>query len=325
MDLTPSPAQQDIAQSTAEYLSKEVPIARVRAMAAEPSPAVVDDETWSQWAELGFFSLAVPESAGGLGLGLVEEFLVVQQFGRHLTPGPLVSTLLAAHVAHAAGLDELTGRLLGGSERVGLQVGETGFDASAGGLVLSVSPDGATLTEVVATTALASVDPLTRLSRIELGDPVATVHDELLQPRAWVLFSAMLLGVAEATQERSTAYAKVRHQFNQPIGAFQAVKHRCADMVTRCYVARAQLHLAGVFVAAGRPDARFQAASALILALDAARENSVVNVQNHGGIGFTTEHDAGVFVKRVVALEAASGSPADRVNAVIEPRRTIFA
>jgi alkylation response protein AidB-like acyl-CoA dehydrogenase len=78
-------------------------------------------------------------------------------------------------------------------------------------------------------------------------------------------------------------------------------------------------------VAEGRPDARFQAGSALTLALDAARTNTSVNIQNHGGIGFTDEHDSGLMLKRAAALAAATGPEADRVDAVVSPTRTVFA
>jgi alkylation response protein AidB-like acyl-CoA dehydrogenase len=325
MELVATPAQLDIADSTAEYLSKEVPPSRIRDMIATGIDTIVDDDTWRRWAAQGFFSLGLGVAAGGLGLGIVEEFLVVQQFGRHLTPGPIVSSMLATHVANAAGLDDLTAKLLAGTARVGLRVGNTGYDAPAGGLVLSVTRRGAELHEVAQATDVPGIDAATKLGRLVLGECVANIDDELLQLRLWVLQSAMLLGVAEAAQQQSTEYAKVRHQFGQAIGAFQAVKHRCADMVTRCYVASAQLHLAALFVDSGRPDARFQTASALTLTLDAARTNSAVNIQNHGGIGFTAEHDAGLILTRAVALAAAVGPETDRLDAMILPTHTLLA
>lgn len=324
MELIASPAQQDIADSTAEYLTKEMPFSRIRELASGSGPSV-DDATWRGWASMGFFSLGLPESAGGLGLGLVEEFLVVQQFGRHITPGPVVSTMLAARVAHAAGLRPLTGSLLDGSVRAGLRVGDTGYDAEPDGVVLAVGRDGAELHTVTEYTPVAGVDPTLRLSRIGLGKRLAHVPWDSLQLRLWVLQSAMLLGVAEAAQIQSTEYAKVRHQFGKPIGSFQAVKHRCADMVTRCYAAGAQLHLAALYVEEDRPDARFQSGSALTLALEAAKANSTVNIQNHGGIGFTEEHDSGLILKRAAALATAAGSETDRLYAVNSPTSTVFA
>jgi alkylation response protein AidB-like acyl-CoA dehydrogenase len=325
MELIPSPAQQDIADSTAEYLSNEMPLSRVRELAARPGPAVVDDDTWREWASMGFFSLGLPDSAGGLGLGLVEEFLVAQQFGRHLTPGPVVSSTLATRVAHAAGLRTLASALLDGTARVGLRVGDIGYDAEPGGVVLSVGRYGAELHSVADLEPLESVDPTLRLSRLTVGCRLAHESGDTPQLHLWVLQSAMLLGLAEAAQIQSTEYAKVRRQFGRPIGSFQAVKHRCADMVTRCYAAGAQLHLAALHVEEDRPDARFQAGAALTLALSAAGANTTVNIQNHGGIGFTDEHDSGLMVKRAAALAAATGPEDDRLDAVTSPTSTVFA
>jgi len=321
--LTPSPVQQDIAESTAEYLAKEFSISRVRDAALADRESVIDDQTWRRWAELGFLSLGLPDSVGGLGLGLVEEFLVVDQLGRHLTPGPTVSSIVAAHVAHEAGDDELSSAICAGDARVGLRVGAIGYDVEVGRLALSVTRSGAELSPVVEASALKSIDPATRVSRITVGDIVARAAGDSMQLRLWVLQSAMLTGVAEAALEQSTAYAKIRHQFGQPIGAFQAVKHRCADMAVRCYVSSAQLHLAAVAVEERWADARFQSAAALTLALDAARTNVKVNVQNHGGIGFTDEHDAGLIVKRATTLAAAVGAEADRLDAMTAPNLSI--
>jgi len=323
MDLTPSNAQKDIADSVAEYLAAELPIERLRL--ALDSDTMVDDRTWAQWGTMGFFSLGVPESQGGLGLGLVEEFLMFGQFGRHLTPGPLLSTVLAAHVAAEDGDDHLIGRLLAGEERVGLRTGRTAFDARPGGLVLSVSEKATALERVRTLTPVPSVDPTVALAEIEVGEQVAHVDGDALQTRQWVLGAAVLLGLAQATARQSTAYAQVRKQFGKPIGSFQAVKHRCADMLTRCHVAESQLHFAALRVRAGAGDSRVQAAAALQLAIDAARQNTAVNIQNHGGIGFTAEHDAGLYLKRAVSVEASLGAATQWQAVLQEPTRMEFA
>jgi alkylation response protein AidB-like acyl-CoA dehydrogenase len=168
------------------------------------------------------------------------------------------------------------------------------------------------------------IDPLTPVHRVTTGSEMARAVGPALQTRQWILASAYLLGIAEAVERQSSSYAVARKQFGQPIGAFQAVKHRCADMFTRCYVAGAQLRLATLFVEGGRTDARFQSASALTLALTAARENTSVNIQNHGGIGYTHEHDAGLYLKRVVPMAAALGNPAQWLEAVLQQERTVF-
>jgi alkylation response protein AidB-like acyl-CoA dehydrogenase len=324
MRLSPSAAQQDIADSAGEYLTKEFPISLVREAGRSERECVVDESLWRRWADQGFFSLGLPESGGGLGLGLVDELLVVEQFGRHLTPGPTVSSIVAAHVAYEAKQSALARAVVDGRTRVGLRVADTGYDVETGGFALTVTSAGAEIHRVDEVTPLPGIDPITRVSRIAVGDRVTAVEGQHPQLRLWVLQSAMLAGVAQFVQEQSTSYAKVRHQFGQPIGAFQAVKHRCADMAVRCYVAGAQLQLAALAVDEGWPDARFQCAAALALALEAARVNVAVNVQNHGGIGFTDEHDAGLYLKRAAALAAAVGDDSSRVAALTAPNPSIL-
>lgn len=322
MDLTPSHAQVDIADSVAEYLAAEMPIERIR-MILDEFP-MIGDERWSHWASMGFFSLGLPESQGGLGLSIIEEFLMVNQFGRHLTPGPVVATVLATHVAAEVGDADLISRLLGGDERAGLRCGDIAFDAEPGRLVLSVSEQGAVLERVRSVDPHPSVDPTVAVSRVETGEEVARVTGSELQTRHWILGASMLLGLAQATERQSTDYAKARKQFGKPIGSFQAVKHRCADMWSRAYVAESQLHFAALAVNSGRPDGRSQAAAAVQLAVDAARQNTAVNIQNHGGIGFTAEHDAGLFLKRVVSVEASLGSSDQYLSVLREPARKEF-
>jgi alkylation response protein AidB-like acyl-CoA dehydrogenase len=323
VDLTPSNAQRDIADSVAEYLAAEFPIERIRL--ALDGDSFVDDATWEQWASMGFFSLGVPESQGGLGLGIVDEVLMVNQFGRHLTPGPVVPTVLATHLAVETGDDDLIGRLLGGAERAGLRFGVLAHDVRPGGLVLSVTERGAVLERVRSVEPRPSVDPTVALSEIETGEEVARVEGSALQTRHWLLGAAALLGIAQAAERQSTSYAQVRKQFGKAIGSFQAIKHRCADMWSRCYAAESQLHFATLAVSSDRPDARTQAAAALQLAVDAARQNTAVNIQNHGGVGFTAEHDAGLLVKRAVSMEASLAPAEQWLSVLREPAQGEFA
>jgi alkylation response protein AidB-like acyl-CoA dehydrogenase len=104
------------------------------------------------------------------------------------------------------------------------------------------------------------------------------------------------------------AYAKIREQFGQPIGGFQAIKHHCADMAARAEAAYSASVFAALSVVAGRSDATFQAASARIVAADAAIRNAATNIQVHGGIGFTAECDANLFLKRAHLLEKIGGA-----------------
>jgi alkylation response protein AidB-like acyl-CoA dehydrogenase len=117
----------------------------------------------------------------------------------------------------------------------------------------------------------------------------------------------MQLGIADAVRDMSIEYAKQRVQFGKPIGTFQAVKHRCADMAMRSHAATAQTLFAAFHVESRAEDATFQAAAAVLVANKAASSNAADNVQNHGAIGFTVEHDAGLFARRAHMLEHALG------------------
>jgi alkylation response protein AidB-like acyl-CoA dehydrogenase len=120
-----------------------------------------------------------------------------------------------------------------------------------------------------------------------------------------------MAGLAEATCAMSVEYAKEREQFGQPIGSFQAVKHRCADMAARAEAAITQTRWAALTVDASGPDGAFEVEAARVMATRAALTNSEVNVQNHGGIGFTWEHPAHRYVTRARLLELTGGSLAD--------------
>ncbi|WP_302480190.1 acyl-CoA dehydrogenase family protein, partial [Sphingomonas bacterium] len=122
-----------------------------------------------------------------------------------------------------------------------------------------------------------------------------------------LILAATLCGIAGAAAEMAVAYAGMREQFGRPVGAFQAVKHHCANMAL---AARASLDLA-TFAAVAfderRPDAAFQVEAALLLAIEAALGNARLNIQVHGGIGFSDEADPHLLLKRAHALSAVAG------------------
>jgi alkylation response protein AidB-like acyl-CoA dehydrogenase len=161
--------------------------------------------------------------------------------------------------------------------------------------------------EIAAADPLHCVDPSVRLLRVTDASEVARVADERLVTRARLLLAAELLGIAEATLDQSVEYAKDREQFGKPIGVHQAVKHRCADEMVRCWSTRAQLFYAGLLFDAERPEWSMNAAAAITLAREAARLNVAANVHNHGGIGVTAEHTAGNYVKRAHICEKSLG------------------
>jgi alkylation response protein AidB-like acyl-CoA dehydrogenase len=162
------------------------------------------------------------------------------------------------------------------------------------------------------------IDPAYRLVIATVAAGQALPCSDADAARADMLAAAMLAGIAERTLAMSVDYARVRVQYGKPIGTFQAVKHRCADMAVRAEAAWAITALAAVGVDAELSSARFDATAALCVASGAALENARDNIQNHGAIGFTDEHSAQRYLKRAHLLTSLWGTPAQRRTALLE-------
>ncbi|MET8294592.1 acyl-CoA dehydrogenase family protein [Streptomyces sp. NPDC005180] len=257
------------------YGRDALPSAVSSAPAGGAGGAVVDRGLWRELGEAGFFSLRLPESGGGVGLGLPEAVLVFEEAGRALLPGPLVATHLAAGVVPGAA---------SGSAVV------TAFDLG-GPLVAYLGEADAVLgaTGLPAGEPAASVDPLTPLWR---SPGAAGVSPSPYREAGALLTAALQLGSALRTVELAVRYAGEREQFGQPVGAFQAVKHLCAEMLVRAEVART-----AVYAAAVTGDAA-EIAAAKLLADEAAVRGARDCLQVHGGMGFTWEADVHLHLKR---------------------------
>jgi alkylation response protein AidB-like acyl-CoA dehydrogenase len=145
------------------------------------------------------------------------------------------------------------------------------------------------------------------LERARLGASGRTAG-EALAGRCDLLACAYLVGIAEATLAMAVEYAKTRRQFDQPIGAFQAVKHACADMAVRAEAARAQTFYAALALQAGEPRCGDEVAAARLIARRAAIENAKANIQVHGAMGFTQESTAHLYLKRANLMATLNGS-----------------
>jgi alkylation response protein AidB-like acyl-CoA dehydrogenase len=323
MNLEPSTEQLEIAASARAFLSKELPIARLRELGESETDAI-DDATWRRCADLGWLALGLPEEQGGVGLGLPDEVMLFRELGRHLAPGPFRSGVLAARVAGDAGQDDLAGEIASGERRVGMEVDGLGIDVRAGDLMLRIDATSAELLEVAEVSPVRGVDPGVRFGRVTPAASMARVESSTAMDRARVLVAAELLGIIEAVRDMSSAYAQTRTQFDKPIGTFQAVKHRCADMAVAAYATTAELHQAALLVEAGADDASFHAAAAFVLACDGARTSADDNVQNHGGIGFTWEQDSHLYLKRAFLLERLLGPRREAYRTLLEPERHAF-
>lgn len=325
MNLALTDQQQDIAVAVDRFLTKELSLTRVRELASLGAGPALDDAAWRTCAGFGWLGLGLPEAHGGLALGARHEVMLARELGRHVTPGPFRSTILAAHAAAAAGNDELARSLAGGTDRAGIEVGDLSLDVAAGDVV--VRTDGAATVElarVEAAEVVPGVDPGIRFARVTAAHPLLGIEDPALLTRARLLAAAELLGVIEAVRDMSAHYAGLRVQFGRPIGVFQAVKHRCADMAIAAYAALAQVLFAAHAFDDDHPDATFHAAAAYLLAASGAQRATADNIQNHGAIGFTLEHDAHLFLRRALVLQHLLGPPRRTMTAVLAPERHEF-
>ncbi|MFJ8598476.1 acyl-CoA dehydrogenase family protein [Streptomyces shenzhenensis] len=235
-------------------------------------PPRLDRALWRELGAAGLFALRLPEADGGAGAGLPEAVLAFEEAGRALLSGPLVATHLAAGTVPGAA------------------TGEAVVTAVDGGLVEWLAAADAVRGDASGAVPVRSVDPLTPLHRVPAaGAGAATAAPE---PVAVLLTAAEQLGTATRVCELAVQHARTREQFGQPVGAFQAVKHLCADMLVRAETARAAVYAAAV---TGDP---VDIAAARLLADEAAVRGARDCLQVHGGMGFTWESEVHLQLKR---------------------------
>lgn len=294
-------------QGIRDVCKRLFPMDRVRGLASETGG--LDRKLWRELGDAGVFSLRVPEPEG-VGLGMTQAVLVFEELGRTIVPGPLVSTHLAAGLVEGAATGEVIVGMMERSRSPRL-VGHL----AAVDTVAVVDADGLWRVDPAAVRAEPierPLDPLTPMHLVEelpQGERIAdadVVQRWRLEGAA--LIGAMEVGIAAACVDQAVAYAKERKQFGRVIGSFQAVKHICADMLVRAEVARAAVHAAGVLLddpSAG--NAERAVAGARLLAAEAAVANGKANIQVHGGMGYTWEVDAHLYLKRAVLLATRFG------------------
>jgi 3-oxochol-4-en-24-oyl-CoA dehydrogenase len=283
---------------------------------------------WNALAEPGWIGLHVDEAHGGSGAGLLEQAVVIEELGRACAPGPYVPTAIVAALLLADGgpaADELLAKFAAGE-----LTGAVAFDGAAlvaGGSAADVivcAVDGAWYAldaSAVGAKEMKSVDLTRRLARIDLEAAtsaarsaperkLANLSDERVRLISATLFAAEAIGVAQWCVDTASDYAKVRVQFGRPIGQFQGVKHRCAEMLARVELARAAVwDAAAAADDLDDPGAALAIAAAAALAFGAAFTNAKDCVQTLGGIGFTWEHDAHIYLRRAMTLHQLTGTP----------------
>ena len=310
--------QTSVLEGVRDFLGREGPLRRSRARRSDPidgTPAL------RGLIELGWLGVGLPAEIGGAGLGVVEELLVVRECGRELLGPGALAAVLGAHVAVHAGEAALAQEILAGTRLVAFALPPTGADRTAyaidwtpGGPLLVCGAEGTGLFDAEAFTTPRPEPCLDdavsmHVGVLDLGRPrcwVAASEAPLAQ-RAQVMLAAALVGLAERVGELAVDYAKVREQFGRPIGSFQAVKHRCADMGIRSRLAWSQTGAAALKLEA-QEAAAFDATSAKLVAARAAHENARAAVQVHGAIGFQAECDVHWFVKRAHIYDQVGGA-----------------
>ena len=255
------------------------------------------------------FSLVLPEP-DGVGLGWADAVLVFEELGRAAVPGPSVATFLAAGTVDGAASGEV---VVGLVERGDGPVLIESFEQLDTLCVLDDRGIWAVDPAAVSGDPTGEpLDPLTPVHRADSLPPGEQIGEAraaaLWRSRGAILSAALQLGLAEAALDTAVAYAKEREQFGKPIGSFQAVKHLCADMLTLVEVARAAVYAAGVVSDDPEIDDPAKLASVAKITADHAAIQCGKNcIQVHGGMGYTWEVDAHLYLKRAWVLEQAFG------------------
>jgi len=345
-----SEQQTEFRDAVRQVLTKECTTDHLRAAFEHPAAR---GPRWTTLTELGVVPLTVPETHGGLGLGLVDLVLLLEEAGRVALPEPLLETtalaapLLAALDGAGAGDGAGPGALEAiAAGRVTAAVAPTSVAPTSKAQATVAGADGADLlvlttgTEadgdlelhlVDATTVtvdpVSSLDPTRRLgiprwtptpaTRVATG-PAAARAMAGTADRAATATAAELLGLTERMITMAAEYARERQQFGKPIGSFQAVKHLLAGAQVRLEFARPVVYGAAWAIDQGTPDASRAASVAKAYASDAATEAARVSLQVHGAIGYTWECDLQLILKRAWALAEAWGSAADHRALVLD-------
>ena len=338
-----SDQQTEFRQAVRQVLAKECTTDHLRAAFERPAART---PRWDTLAGMGVVGLSVPESLGGLGLGLVDLVPLLEEAGRVALPEPLLETtaLLAPLLVELGGparshewLEGIAaGRVAGavGSVAARRPAPVSGADG-ADLLVLATGGTGLgddTEVHVVeaSTVTVRSVSSLDPTRRLGIPHWAPTAETRVLagaearaalrrnEACAAVATAAELLGLTERMITMAAEYAKERRQFGQPIGSFQAVKHLLAGAQVRLEFARPVVYAAAWALDEAEPTWWRGASSAKASASDAATEAARVSLQVHGAIGYTWECDLHLFLKRAWALAEAWGSAADHRARVLE-------
>jgi alkylation response protein AidB-like acyl-CoA dehydrogenase len=299
--------QQAIKRTAKEFLADRFTLERVRELAES---GAYHDGAWREMCELGWPGIFIEEEHGGQGLGVIELVILMEELGYALAPVPFLSNAAAGLALQFAGTPEQRRRWLPGIAS-GEARGTVGFvgngearlvpDADSADVIVVFTGAGAFAVERASADVepIETMDPTRRFARVRAEGGEALVGDGGDAPyRIATALAAELTGVGQRAMEMAVEYARERKQFGRAIGSYQAVSHRCAQMLLEVEGARSASYYAG-WCADAEPETLPLAASmAKAYASDAGWRVTASSLQVHGGIGFTWEHDLHFFLKR---------------------------
>lgn len=308
MDFDLNDEQKEIKRVAHDLLAARSPFSKVREAA---EAARYDAALWGELVELGWPGIAVATDHGGQGLGAVELAVLLEELGYACAATPFLATATVAAVIQATGSAEQQARwlptLASGEATAGLGTSELAADAEDAAVIVLLEGDDAQLLErsQADVAPLVAIDPTRRFATVSgQGQPLGSGAAE----RVRSAIAAELVGVSQRALDMTLEYVKDRKQFGVPVGSFQAVSHRCAQMLLQTETQRSASYYAAW--AADADPQRLPEASALaaVAASDGGREATASAIQAHGGIGFTWEADVHWLYKRAQLDAALLGS-----------------
>lgn len=301
--------QRDFAASIDAALSvADVPAAARAWAAGNHGPGLA---VWSTLAELGVTALAVSEKYDGIGAHPVDLVVALEGLGKWAVPGPVVESVAVAPVllsSHEDGAEPST-RLASGeliATVAAPPIAPRALDADIAGLVLIADDIG--VREAQAGAQHESIDATRRVFDVQPKEAGISLDTSRAIDFGVLAISAQLIGAGQALLDRAVAYAKQRSQFGRPIGSYQAVKHKLADVHIALELARPLVHSAALSLADQSPTAARDASAAKVAATKAAYLAARSALQTHGAIGFTAEYDLSLWILKVRALTSAWGT-----------------
>jgi alkylation response protein AidB-like acyl-CoA dehydrogenase len=338
-----SDEQKELQTQARRFLSEQCPTSLVREILEGDAPYAGD--LWTGMAEMGFQGAAIPEAYGGVGYGYLELCVIAEEIGRVVAPVPFSSSVyLAAEALLQAGTEaqkEAYLSKIASGESIGTLAFAEGIgrctadncgttfeggkvsgrkvpvaDGDVADFAVVVTQEGLVLVDLngegVSREAVSTVDPTRSHASITFSNAAGELLGEggcealeVVLNRAAVLMAFEQVGGASVALEMAVGYAKERYAFGRPIGSFQGLKHKMADMYVKNELARSNAYYGAWALSVDAAELPLAAAGARVSASEAYLYASKENIQIHGGIGFTWEYDAQFYYRRAKLLSLA--------------------